>query len=299
MKTAKLTLISTVAAALGLAVALGATPAAAFHCKGAHDFDGCEPGGGGGGDGGGQSGKGLKLVVTIELDDTILIPDSNAPIGEYVDKEGAVTATTGGETQPNAPGFGVSLTGKGKNPRMVTVVAKCVNGAGPSFIPGGCNALPLDALFTERAEMGWRVRPYEVNCPGFVAGGDCPDVFTMAVGTPELMSYRVSFIGAEAGFIIEFASAIGGAGGPNPGRCLSLLSPADRMNFLADNCDGVEEECNVLVMAHDDNGDGSSDAWDVDGTGLTGLICDVEMGGGVYGIYMGGADVAWSAEEKP
>ena len=118
MKTAKLTLISTVAAALGLAVALGAAPAAAFHCKGAHDFPDCEPGGGGGGDGD-KSGKGLKLVVTIDtLEDNILTPDGNAV---YVDKEGGVTAATGGETQPNPPGFGVSLTGKGKNPREVLV----------------------------------------------------------------------------------------------------------------------------------------------------------------------------------
>lgn len=305
MKTTKLLLVSTIAAALGLAVALWATPAAAHHCKGQHDHVGCVPDDGDGGGGGDQSGKALKLKVTIEGGDTVLDDDDN---NVYIDREGAVTANTGGETQPNGPGFGVFLKGNGKNPRMATVANMCIDDVLLSSDVLGCKALPLNEkkeimLFIERAAVGWRVRPYEVKCPDPDEDG-CLDVFEMAENTTEPMSYRISFDGAEANFIIEFASAIGGAGGPTPGRCLSLLSDEDRAAFLNEYCpkmpnneDGHRTGCDVLVTAKGKNQDGRNNYWSVSGTGLTGLICRLGMDSAVYGIYTG-ANVDFTAVEN-
>ena len=103
--------------------------------------------------------------------------------------------------------------------------------------------------------------------------------------TPEMMSYRLAFGGGE--LLIEVASAIGGDGGLDPGRCLSLLSDnQQREDFFQNECLGYDSNCNVEVTAFDLGnegdfpgegngvGDGENDAWQVVANGVTALICN-------------------------
>jgi len=131
--------------------------------------------------------------------------------------------------------------------------------------------------------LGASVRPYKVSCPN----GECPDVFTMDPDTPELMSFRLSFAGGN--LLIEVASAIGGDGGLDPGRCLSLLETTQRKAFLDGECI-PDSNCNVEVTAFDlgnagtfpgegstegaEAGDRENDAWQVVANGVTALICN-------------------------
>jgi hypothetical protein len=93
------------------------------------------------------------------------------------------------------------------------------------------------------------VRPYKENCPGGAA--PCLDVFTMNQ-TTQLMNYRLSFNGGED--LIEVASAIGGDGGLDPGRCLSLLKDEDRDAFLGAECTIVVGDTAVNVSDNDTAG---------------------------------------------
>jgi hypothetical protein len=126
--------------------------------------------------------------------------------------------------------------------------------------------------------LGASVRPYKVNCPETpetLQNGECPDVFTMpGDGRPELMNFRLSFGGGE--FLIEVASAIGGGGALDPGRCLSLLSEDQRTSFLNQHCReplGDPADCNVSVAASKSTMGGENDAWRVVANDVTALIC--------------------------
>ena len=95
----------------------------------------------------------------------------------------------------------------------------------------------------------------------------------------------------RGGLLIEVASAIGGGGGLDPGRCLSLLTKDQLEDFLdpEDGTCGNVNNCNVSVEAFDRGnqgdfpgegstegavaGDEENDAWRVEANGVTALIC--------------------------
>ncbi len=152
--------------------------------------------------------------------------------------------------------------------------------------------LGFDGLFPTCGEnnfcsLGAAVRPYKVDCPGVDPDEPCPDIFTMGQ-TTQLMSYRLSFGGGAR--LIEVASAIGGDGALDPGRCLSLLETSQRRAFLDANTGTCQSpgDCDVRVTAFDQGnagtfpgdynaeagaGDGENDAWRVEANGVTALIC--------------------------
>ena len=118
-------------------------------------------------------------------------------------------------------------------------------------------------------DLNAMVRPYKEACPQLL-NGECPDVFTMAPMTTELMSFKLG----SPGLTVEVASAVGGDSAFDPGRCLSLHpDPAALAEALcpADN-DGFD--CNVSVTAYDNNGDGENDEWDVVANSVTALMCN-------------------------
>ncbi len=267
MNAAKMTLTSPIlAAAFGLALGLAATPAQAHHCKGAHDFPECTSGGGGAGGGGGGGTtpifadiSGLDLVAD-EVDST------------YSDSERDIKAKAG-------LGIVINLRGTGNDPRTVLVNVNCTNpdvdpSADEIFIGGefGCDFLDdLDrqTFGVQRANVTLAARPYAVNCP---EGGECLDVFSLLDEDSAQMGFTVFF---GEGVRLDIASAIGGATAQNPGRCLSVMTPAERAAFLADSCDDNTDDCNVTVTAHDLVGDdGRNDSWGIVAANDTGLICN-------------------------
>lgn len=62
--------------------------------------------------------------------------------------------------------------------------------------------------------------------------------------------------------------------GPSSRARLSLLSDADRDDFLSAFC-GNADDCNVTVTASDRDGDGRNDSWTTDADNDTALICDL------------------------
>ena len=136
------------AAAIGLALGLGAASVQAHtddpcpHNKADHPH--CT--GSGGGAGGGSSGKGIDLEVGIVSDDALEDDDR----GDYIHNQDGVKAGTGGETQPNRPGIVVNLRGNGPNPREVTIDVACSNpdvDPGPGVLQiGDCTNLPGGVL---------------------------------------------------------------------------------------------------------------------------------------------------------
>ena len=166
--------------------------------------------------------------------------------------------------------------------------------------------IPVGYLGELRANLGWKVKPYKVDCPSSsLPDGECPDIFTMEVGEEkgELMAFRVTFLATETNkdaVLVDFASSVvNGGRGSDPGRCLSNLADADREAFLSSVCSEVAD-CNVRVVASRElPGTEHNDKWVVDvddgNTGITGLICNFNTGE-VYGIYPG-AIVDITAEE--
>jgi len=227
----------------------------------------------------------------------------------YVDKEGAGVSASERSAPNKAASIDLGLNARGRGGRQLFLNITCdpielfnPDGTFNSFI-NGCPLLPLQLaaghLFPDCAvgdnfcSAGATVRPYKVSCPGVDPLLPCPDIFTMpGNGTTELMSYRLSFGGGV--IFIEVASAIGGDGGLDPGRCLSLLETSQRSAFIEQECDD-ERKCNVEVAAFDRGnegpfpgninpeagaGDGENDAWRVvadgpdDDPGVTALICN-------------------------
>jgi hypothetical protein len=217
-----------------------------------------------------------------------LLSDGNP----YVDGESRVKAAAGGQ-RPHR--IQVVFRNHGNNLRRVTVTVQCdpipesSEGAGDRIN----RCIELDDIygspFTITVGYHFAVIPYTVNCPE--SDTPCPDVFTMGEST-QRMSFKL-FKGL--GPTIEAASDIGGATSIDPGRCLSLLTAAQRNAFLARNCtntvDGTEvpapENCNVTIEALDivdQDGvfgqDGENDFWRIDANGIKTLIC---ADGIVYG----------------
>lgn len=242
-------------------------------------------------------GKSEPLIVT--LDDGVywdgsgwvsenLLSDGNP----YVDGESRVKASAGGQ-RPHR--IQVVFRNHGNNLRRVTVTVQCRPIPESSLGAGdGINrCIELDDIygspFTITVGYHFAVIPYTVNCPE--SDTPCPDVFTMGEST-QLMSFKL-FKGLDP--TIEAASDIGGATVIDPGRCLSLLTTAQRNAFLARNCtntvDGTvvpaPENCNVTIEALDivdqdgvDGQDGENDSWRIDADGIKAMIC---ADGIVYG----------------
>ncbi len=251
---------------MGLTLGLSAAPALADPpVDGCHDHKDCPPGGD---DETTPGGKHSPLIFTINTGDL-----ENDGKGDYVHNEGHVKALAGGQNQPNKPGVRLDLRGGGgNNARKLTVDVRCTDG---SF--GDCRELPGGFLGEERPRVILSVRPYENSCPDDLLSGECPDIFTMSPDESEEMSFRILF---HEGLIIEAASNIGGSTGPNPGRCLSLLNGNDRVAFVAACAGG--DTCNVTVTASDAGdsagsgaGDEENDAWEIRGTGVRAIICDL------------------------
>ncbi len=279
MNAAKVILVSTVVAAVfGLALSFGATSAQAHHCKGAHDFPGCTSGGGGagGGGGGGTTPIGADIGSGSALD-----PDLVGTM--YSDSERDIKANAG-------PGIFINLRGTGNDPRTVQVNVTCTNPNLSGEIIGGTTGCAdfmqdvvngvRDPVFgVQRPDVSLTARPYAVNCP---EGGECLDAFTMGLGPLE--SIQMGFaVGFHEGVRLDIASAVGGFTAKNPGRCLSVMTPAERSAFLDFYCGipdpstGIPEDfadCNVTVTAHDTVIDGRNDSWNIVAANDTGLICN-------------------------
>ena len=228
-------------------------------------------------------GEHRSLTVTF---DALDIRSSNG--FPYGDSEKGVYARLGGQTQPNKPGFKVGLKKAGQKSRQVTVDLSCSDAGG--LLPDNCDLLPSNPLTITGSGVHLFLRPYEMHCPEPLNNGECPDAFTMGtgMGNSEYMSFRVDFFSEN--LFIEVASAIGGADYPNPGRCLSLLSEADRSNFLDEQC-ADPANCNVLVEAFDNGdlngagaGDGENDEWRIDASSVVALICNLFKPAFVYGM---------------
>jgi len=224
-------------------------------CVGIIDCNDNDPGIGGPPCGGGDDGdtktskKSIPLIMTFddvkvegECVDNIC-SDGDGPL---VDNEDRVGVSAGGHSQPN-PAAGIHM-GLGAKPRIgrqldLNIICEPIehdtDGDGNIDISiDNCEDLPpvLDALgepvgngFSVSlpdcgvgsgfCDLGVIVRPYKVNCPKKLPNGECPDVFTMAPTTTELMSFKL-FPGG--GPTVEVASAIGGDSAFDPGRCYSL-----------------------------------------------------------------------------
>jgi len=234
-------------------------------------------------------GKSEPLIVTLddEPGDNLMSDDN----GGYVNGQNHVKAAAGGQ-RPHR--IQVVFRNHGNNLRKVTVTVWCQpipeSGAGGDRIDR-CGELAdiYDDPFKLTVGYHFAVIPYTVNCPE--SDTPCPDVFTMGEST-QLMSFKL-FKGLAP--TIEAASDIGGATVIDPGRCLSLLTTAQRNAFLDRNCkntvDGTvvptPENCNVTIKALDivdQDGvvgqDGENDFWEIDADGIKALIC---ADGIVYG----------------
>jgi len=239
----------------------------------------------------------IALIMTFddwEIDnvksDGINSPDDSP----YVDKEGAGVGASE-RSQPNpAAGIDLGLSAKkikNRNGRQLDLNITCeaIPAFGTHPVIDNCDQLSelfgdgvlgFHGLFptcedNNFCSLGASVRPYKVSCPED-AELPCPDVFTMGQ-TKQLMNFRLTFGGGA--IFIEVASAIGGDGVLDPGRCLSLLGN-QRDAFIANEC-ADDSNCNVSVEAFDDGsftgagaGDGENDAWRVEANGVTALICD-------------------------
>ncbi len=276
MNAAKVTLTATVVAAVfGLALSFGATSAQAHHCKGAHDFPGCTSGGGGAGGGGGG---GTTPIVADIVSGSALDPDLVGSM--YSDSERDIKANAG-------PGIFINLRGTGNDPREVTVHVTCDN---PTVAEGviiggvdGCDfldGLDRQTFGVQRADVFLAARPYAVNCP---EGGECLDVFSLSDGDSAEMGFAVVF---SEGVRLDIASAVGGFTAKNPGRCLSVMTEAERRAFLATSCDPATN-CNVTVTAHASVPGGPNDSWNIVAANDTGLICNFFPDVFVIGVATG------------
>ncbi len=261
----------------GLVVGLGAAPAQAHHCKGAHDFPGCNLGGGGAGGGGGG---GTTPIVADIVSGSALDPDLVGG-SMYSDSERDIKANAG-------PGIFINLRGTGNDPRTVLVGIACTNpdlGGDVGKIGGenGCKFLDdLDrqTFGVQRADVFLAARPYAVNCPD-PENGECLDVFSLADGASAQMGFTVVF---DEGIRLDIASAIGGTTAKNPGRCLSIMTQAERIAFLAAFCDANTDDCNVTVTVMGTDTDDRNDSWDIVAENDTGLICSHRTPGEVFVI---------------
>ncbi len=232
--------------------------------------------------------KSIALIMTFDdwdmdnvQSDRINYPDDSP----YVDEEGASVGASE-RSQPNpAAGIGLGLNAtKKRHGRQLDLYITCVPIELDDVMynceqPFSDEMVEFVGLFPTCEEnnfcsLGASVRPYKVDCPE-EEPLPCPDIFTMPGDgtTTQLMSYRLSFGGGA--LFIEVASAIGGDGALDPGRCLSLLTGKQRDAFFENECLSDDNQCNVSVMASND-GDGmggENDAWRVEANGVTALIC--------------------------
>lgn len=236
-------------------------------------------------------GQHRSLTVTLDDDGS----GTGQPIGfvdikgdddaVYSDSHKSVSAALGGQAQPNKPGFQLSLKRKGPDSRAITASLTC---AGLPGGPDNCGDITTKLPDVTDDTMSLGLRPYESNCPDGQPDGQCYDVFTMGEST-QLMSFRINFWNQD--IFIEVASAIGGEGAPNPGRCLSLLNEQQRDDFLLDKCLDPAG-CNVSVTAYDDGfnsgtgkDDGENDEWHIDASDVWALMCNRRSGyEKVYGM---------------
>ncbi|MCH8113041.1 MAG: hypothetical protein IH905_13990 [Proteobacteria bacterium] len=284
MNAAKVTLTATVlAAAFGLALGLSAAPAqAGVDCEDPKFFEHKQCGDtGGDGAGGGLSGKASTIVWTITAGTSLVDDDFDGTLdgfdSSYFHGDGGVRTRVGGQTQPHGPGIGINLRGTGQEPRTIRVNVNCGNpNLGGIIIGGvgGCNILAgLGVFGVQRAHMTLNARPYDVNCPD-PEGGECLDVFTMGDGTAGTVGFaQMGFqIFADEGIRLDIASDIGGGDAPDPGRCLSIMTQAERTAFLNASC-STAADCNVTVTAMGVDSDGRNNSWDIVAANDTGLIC--------------------------
>ena len=287
MNTAKMTLDSTVlVAAFGLALGLMGAPATAHDCTRHNDpsHKHCDTGGGGGGAGGGGGGGTTPIVADI-VSGSALDPDLVGSM--YSDSERDIKANAG-------PGIFINLRGTGNDPRTVLVGDEfvefgiaCTNpDLGEGVIIGGengCNfldGLDRQTFGVQRADVFLAARPYAVNCP---EGGECLDVFSLSDGDSAEMGFAVVF---SEGVRLDIASAVGGFTAKNPGRCLSVMTEAERRAFLATSCDPATN-CNVTVTAHASVPGGPNDSWNIVAANDTGLICNLFPDVFVIGVATG------------
>ncbi len=218
-----------------------------------------------------NSGRGNDVPLIVTLDN---MPGDNlvSDGGTCRDDERGVSASAGGQLPPRIL---VGFNGKGgKDPRELTITVMCEEIPAASL--GGVaidRCAELDTEFGDPLVVTGRsylfsVIPYEVNCIPTI--GDCTDVFAMGE-TTRLMSF--SLFGGGGVPRIEAASDIGGATSVDAGRCLSLLTAAQRDAFLSENCTTEPSDCNVTITASDTDGDPGNDAWRIDSLGVTALIC--------------------------
>jgi len=121
-------------------------------------------------------------------------------------------------------------------------------------------------------DLNAMVRPYKEACPETLLNGECPDVFTMAPTSTELMSFKLG----SPGLTVEVASAIGGDGVFDPGNCLSLHPDPEA---LAEALCAADGDCNVSVTAYNDSVvGGENDEWHVVADGVTALMCNRQTG---------------------
>jgi hypothetical protein len=254
------------------------SPSVLAHCAGKHGT-GHPHCANDGGDDVTPGGEHRSLLVTLRdadgSGDDQIYGDGSAI---YSDSEKTVNAQLGGQAQPNKPGFSVGLKKAGRNPRQLTTELTCVS------LPDGLNNCSMLPNSVTDDEMSMGVRPYELNCPSV----DCPDVFTMGVGS-ELMSFRANYWNHN--IFVEIASNLGGDGSLKPGRCLALMDESQRSAFLQSAC-GNQNDCNVLVIASDGGdlneagaGDGENDEWLVSANESVALICGQLSGSEIiYGM---------------
>ena len=231
--------------------------------------------------------KSIALIMGFDPTGINILSDDR---GDYIDKEGA-GVSAGERSQPN-PAAGIHLGLRAKPRIMRQLDLNIICEAIPAF-PGhsaidNCDQLPelfdnggnslghgFLELFPECegndfCDLGAAVRPYKVNCPD---GAPCPDIFTMLPSTrlptlmirdPVLMSFRLVFGGEPS---MEVASAIGGGGSLDPGRCWSLHPDPAAL---------AEAVCTTETGTHN-GGDNSTDL--VDSTRTTNFsLLDISVG---------------------
>jgi hypothetical protein len=201
----------------------------------------------------------------------------------YVDKVG-VTADAGG-AHPRR--ISMELSGsKKRNTRQLYIQFTCEDD-----LIGNCALLEEFSSLTGQAERLplFEVIPYDANCPG--SNALCPsyNVLTLPPDMPELMSFK-AYITNGFAVMIEAASGIGGGTAVDAGRCLSILTPAERAAFR-EGCHEVSGSgypfCNTLVTAFDDNPqeDDGNDRWTVQAEGIRALICTDDVPIGTTTLY--------------
>lgn len=223
-------------------------------------------------DGGRQ--RGLPLKITFEefvgpaAEPSDLLHDGEAV---YVHRQGGVHAVAGGQLPSRLQ---LSLKPNRNKGRWLSVELSCED----AF--GNCWMLEDLGFSGPTAQLKvFSVIPYDANCPASNATCPSDNVLELPPDTPELMSFKTYLAHAPV-MTIEAASGIGGGTAVDAGRCLSILSSAERAAFLSgcfevNPLDPSLPFCNVIVTSFDDDpvAENGNDRWAVYAEGVRALIC--------------------------